>query len=263
MLGVRKIYFILLLVMMTCIGCEWHLRKNQETADPTVAIDRYDRIEALYLTTGDVAALHQMNTDYPDQTRTLIEDLLQLGHVNDSDINVRFLQFFKDTTLQRLLVDVTVAYEDVSDLDQELSASFGRLQELLPQIQVPRVYTQIGSLDQSIVVGEGVLGISLDKYLGCDHPVYLKYGYSERQRSTMTRSYIVPDCLGFYLLSYYPIPQGASPDEIDEHMGRIKCVVNEAVGREVFTDDAVKKAERILKKHSLDSVEQFLKGQLN
>jgi hypothetical protein len=51
---------------------------------------------------------------------------------------------------------------------------------MLPGIVVPRIYTQIGSLDQSIVVDDSILGISLDKYLGADHPVYLRYGYTEQ-----------------------------------------------------------------------------------
>lgn len=256
----RKVYFILVVVMMTCIGCEWHLRKTQENSGLMIAIDRYDRVEALYLTTGDVAALHQMNTDYPNQTRTLIEDLLQLGHVNDSDINIRFLHFFQDSTLQQILADVAESYADVSDLDEELSVSFARLKKMLPNLPIPNVYTQIGSLDQSIVIGDGELGISLDKYLGSNHPVYLKYGYSERQRSTMTRSFIVPDCLGFYLLSYYPMPQDASAFEREEHLGRVKYCVNSALDRVVFDDDFVKRVEQYVQRHPNESMDGLLRG---
>lgn len=225
-----------------------------------IAIDRYDRVEALYLTTGDVAALHQMNTDYPNQTRTLIEDLLQLGHVNDSDINIRFLHFFQDSTLQQILADVAESYADVSDLDEELSVSFARLKKMLPNLPIPNVYTQIGSLDQSIAIGDGELGISLDKYLGSNHPVYLKYGYSERQRSTMTRSFIVPDCLGFYLLSYYPMPQDASAFEREEHLGRVKYCVNSVLDRVVFDDDFVKRVEQYVRRHPNESMDGLLRG---
>ena len=57
-------------MMLGCIGCEWQLRFDE----PEVVVDRYDRIQSLYLTTGDYSALQQMNTVYPMQTRTLIED---------------------------------------------------------------------------------------------------------------------------------------------------------------------------------------------
>ena len=87
--------------MLGCIGCEWQLKSDE--ADVEIAVDRYDRIQSLYLTTGDFSALQQMNTAYPTQTRTLIEDVLRIGKVNESDINTKFLRFYQDSTLQMLI----------------------------------------------------------------------------------------------------------------------------------------------------------------
>jgi hypothetical protein len=233
------------------MGCEWQLRSSEDGTDGKVFVQRYDRMETLYLTTGDVAALHQMNTDYPEQTRTLIEDLLQLGHVNDSGINKRFFLFFQDTTLQTLIEDVNSQYADMSDIDDQLTKSFQWLKEHLPNINVPTIYTQISSLDQSIVVCNGSLGVSLDKYLGINYPVYIRYGFTERQRTTMTRSYIVPDCLCFYLLSLYPL--SPARDTIQsarfQHMGRIQHVINSCLGYQHFKNDHVKNAEAFLEEH--------------
>ena len=157
----RKVYFMLVIVMLTCSGCGWHLKSNEETSDKvTISIERYDRIESLYLATGDYSALLQMNKSYPMQTRTLIEDVLGLGHVNDPDINSKFLMFFKDSTLQRMIVDVERQYDNIEDIDTDLSNAFDRLKEELPFIEIPQVYAQIGSFDQSIIVGNNMLGIS-------------------------------------------------------------------------------------------------------
>ena len=205
MIRVRQLFILALLLMAVCLGCQWQAEKAEEhDQEQDVVIERYDRIESMYLSMADFAALHQMRTDYPVQTRTLIENVLQLGPVNDPEINNRLLVFFQDSTLQALVAEVERQYKDVGDLNKQLTNAFRRLSKLFPEIQLPHVYTQIGSLDQSIVVTDSLLGISLDKYLGADHPIYLRYGYTEQQRSMMTREYIVPDCLGFYLLSLYP-----------------------------------------------------------
>ena len=82
----RKVYYILFVVMLVCVSCEWQFRTSDEGGD-TIVVDRYDRIQSLYLTTGDFSALQQMNTSYPMQTRTLIEDVLHIGKVNDQQIN--------------------------------------------------------------------------------------------------------------------------------------------------------------------------------
>ncbi|MBP5677897.1 MAG: gliding motility protein GldB, partial [Bacteroidales bacterium] len=101
----RRIYILLLAVMLVCIGCEWRLTSSDDKQEVRVAVERYDRIQSQYLTTGDFSALQQMNTAYPQQTRTLIEDVLKIGHVNDSEINLKFLAFYQDSTLQTLLAE--------------------------------------------------------------------------------------------------------------------------------------------------------------
>ena len=63
---VRKVYLLLFVLMLICLGCEWRLKSNDETSnDSIVTIERYDRIESLYLTTGDYSALLQMNKSFP------------------------------------------------------------------------------------------------------------------------------------------------------------------------------------------------------
>jgi len=258
-----KIYALLTLALLTCIGCEWHLSNAADEADAEVIIERYDRIESLYLTTGDFSALQQMNTGYPQQTRTLIEDVLCIGRVNEPEINVKFLNFYQDTTLQTLIAAAEQQYANMDDLNQELRDAFARLQEMIPGLERPRVYAQIGSLDQSIIVGNGMLGISLDKYLGKDYPLYLRpdYGYTKEQRRVMTREFIVPDCVGFYLLSLYPMPASYKDNQVaqDVHVGKVQWVVNQAMNRTVFNTLFTRTVGNYMKKHSEVSVEQMLK----
>jgi len=259
---VRKIYFFLALLMLVCVGCEWRLKSVEESAERGVSVERYDRVQSLYLTTGDYAALQQMNITYPQQTRTLIEDILQIGKVNDPEINTKFLNFYQDTTLQMLIAEAEQQYASMDDINQQLTESFTRLKEMLPAIELPTVYAQIGSLDQSIVVAGGLLGISLDKYLGINYPLYLRedYGYTEAQRKMMTRRYIVPDCIGFYLLSLYPMPQEQQLSQVDRDlfMGKIQWVVNQALDQQVFNTVYVRTIDNYMRHHKNMTVEQLL-----
>ena len=258
---VRRIYVILFLVMMLCVGCEWQLKlSNNGDDDIKVAVERYDRIEGLYLTTGDYSALQQMYTNYPMQTRMLIEDMLHLGNVDHPEINAKFLRFFQDSTLQAMLQHVRQEFADMDDINAELTAAFTRLHEELPAAELPVIYTQVGSFDQSIVVGNGTLGISLDKYLGADYPFYVD-NYPADQRKMMVRSMIVPDCLSFYLVSLYPLSleQRQSQELRDQHMGRIQWVVNHLMGRKVFSNPFVLQASEVMKQQKNMSIDQLLR----
>ena len=77
----------------------------------------------------------------------------------------------------------------------------------------------------------------------------------------MQRQYIVPDCIGFYLLSLFPMPldQSLSQAERDIHMGRIQWVVNKAIGKEIFNSIYVQKVDRFMKHYKNLTVEQLLK----
>lgn len=258
----RKAYYLLFVVMLICIGCEWRLKPNDEqSGGEEVVIERYDRIESLYLTTGDYSALQQMNTIYPMQTRMLIEDVLRIGKVNDPNINIKFLHFFQDSTLQALIGEVQEQYAEVDDLNEDLTDAFLRMKEELPGLDIPTVYMQIGSFDQSIIVGNNSLGISLDKYLGSDYPFYQEH-YPEEERNMMVRSMIVPDCLGFFLLSNFPMdrPRELSQQERDIHMGRIQWVVNQLMNKDIFDNDHVAAVERYMKKHKWMSYDQLLRN---
>ena len=246
--------------MLVCFGCQWQLKSADDAESHTVSIQRYDRIENLFLTTGDFSALQQMNTAFPMQTRMLIEDVLQLGKVNDRDINNKFLYFFQDSTLQVMLADVQHQYADMDDINTELSASFERLKEEMPDMELPEVYTQVGAFDQSIVVGNNTLGISLDKYLGKDYPFYVEH-YTEEQRNMMDRNMIVPDCLSFYILSLYPLSaeRMESQMERDMHMGKIQWIVNSVTERQVFDNSYVAMIADFMKENAKLSFVQLLR----
>jgi hypothetical protein len=243
------------------MSCEWQLKSPEE--DHQLTIDRYDRVQSLYLTTGDFSALQQMNTIYPTQTRTLIEDVIRIGKVDDPEINTKFLHFYQDSTLQSLINEVEQQYANMTDINDEMSEAFDNLKSLFPNLEIPQIYTQIGSLDQSLVVGNNSIGICLDKYLGADCPLYQKpeYGYTASQLEMMNRSYIVPDCVGFYLLSLYPMQESDTTAEArHRHMGKIQWVVNKVTHKRTFSNEYVKAADTYMLKHRHTTVSQLLQN---
>ena len=244
-----------------CVACDFKLKSNEEVeASQQLQVHRYDRLQSRYLTTGDFSALQQMNTDFPVETRTLIEDVLKLGSVSDPDIYSRFLTFYQDSILQNIISEAESQYANVDDLNKQFSAAFKKLKSWLPDLIIPMVYTQISALDQSVIIGESSVGISLDKYLGKDYPTYAKY-YGEEQRNSMTREHILPDCISFFLLSKFPLPNFASRSqtERDTHIGKIQWVANKAMDRNFFISDYVRKVEKYVQQHPNLSIAELLR----
>lgn len=199
----RKNLVAILLLVCVLSACQFKMLNNHDADGNSVRIKRYDRLQFEYVATRNLTALQLMNTEYPQATKMLIEDVLALGEVNYSGINEAMLEYFNDTTLMQLVLDTQDKFKDLTSIEKELSVAFARLHKEVPQLPIPTFYSQISALNQSIVVNDTLIGISLDKYLGADYEIYKRFYYDYQSR-TMASSRIVPDCLTFYLLSRYP-----------------------------------------------------------
>ena len=257
----NKSGWLLLVASFLLSACELRLKPFEEESEHRMEVFRYDRLESQYLTTGDFSALQQMSTEYPMETRTLIEDILHIGEVNDPQINKKFLTFFQDSTLQMIVSDAESQYANMDDINQQLNKAFFNLKGRLPDMPLPQVYAQIGALDQSIVIGNQSIGISLDKYLGEDYPLYKKF-YSASQLKAMSRSYIVPDCLSFYLLSLYPMPDFEQRSQIDRdlHIGKIMWVCNQALEYKFFRSKYINMVDNYMKRNKNLTLDSLLRN---
>lgn len=239
----RKVSVIIFALILVLQSCEFKLKPFDivEGDQQRLEVCRYDRLESQYLTTSDFSALQQMNTDYPMETRTLIEDMLKLGEVDDPQINNKFLSFYQDSVLQAMISDAESKYANIDDINKLFNTAFDNLKKYIPNIPIPMIYMQIGALDQSIIVGNGKIGISIDKYLGEEYPLYKKY-YPVSQRITMNRENIVPDAICFYIMSLYPMHdfEKRPQREKDLHVAKIMWLCNKVLDTPYFDTKYVK-----------------------
>ncbi len=252
-----KRILIILLCGLALSSCNPNKAKHLDDVD-SLRIVRFDRVEGRYVTTGDFSALQEMNLNYPTQTRTLIEDMLQLGTVEDLNINRRVLEFFQDSTLQSIVHAAESQYSDVSDIELTLHKAFRNLRKQFPNCPIPTIYAQIGALDHSIIVDNETIGVSLDMYLGSDFPAYERF-FTDWQRETMTREFIAADVLVFYLLGNYGLRDfdRTSEEGRDVFIGVIMYAVNELLEKRLIVSPYVERVEQYAKDNKL-SIKELL-----
>lgn len=195
--------FIIIISVIVFSACLRDGQKDDFSANKEMKIFRYDRLQYEAVALNSVLALQKMSTECPRATRLLIEDVLAIGSVSEPNIYEELCAYYTDSVLLRIMEDAENTFKDMAPIEKRLTEGFRNLKEEVPSLAVPRVYTQFSALNQSVVVGDSLVGISLDKYMGADYPVYKRY-YYEYQCRSMTPERIVPDCFTFYLLSQYP-----------------------------------------------------------
>lgn len=231
-----------LLFILSCIialaSCRAGGEEGDSMPDKDIKVFRYDRLQYEAAAMNSVSALQKMNLDCPQATRLLIEDVLSLGKVDEPGINERLCAYYSDSTLLMLMEDASEKYKDMSELERKFTEGFRRLRKDIPRLTVPRVYSQVSALNQSVVVGDSLLGFSIDKYMGADYPLYQKY-YYDYQRRSMDSDRILPDCFTFYLLSLYPFqwsPGHRSLFDVIMYRGKISWVARRALGMDSDAD---------------------------
>lgn len=229
----KKINFLLLTVICIFVSsCKWQLKpKSTKQDEVNITVLRYDKLLMDYVSANSFSSLQKMNTDFSLQTKFLLEDVLELGKVDDPDINTKLRTYFSDTTLMKLDKTALLKYKDMGDVERNLTKGFKALKKEIPSLPVPVVYSQLSALNQSVVVGDSILGFSIDKYLGADYPMY-KDIFFDYQRRYMTRSRIVPDCFLFYLMREYPFDWGGDRTLMEQiiYKGKIHWVIAKILG---------------------------------
>lgn len=199
----------------------------------TIKIVRFDKVVDDFVRTGNVSFSQRLSTDYPTETRILVENMLHLGSIADVHIYDDLRIYFSDSNLVRLSADVRNRFVSMVRYEEQLNKAYVRLKKELPELEKPYVYTQVSAFNQSIVVNDTVVGISLDKYMGSDYPLYVK-SYTPVQRATMYPERIVPDLLSFYLMAQFP-PQSKPKNLLYSmiQIGKIQWVIAQAMNTSV------------------------------
>ena len=176
----KRIIFILISVIALA-SCRSDMQGDDALLDRGIKVFRYDRLQYEATAMNSIAAVQRMSLDCPQATRILIEDVLMLGKVDDPNINERMCAYYTDSVLFRLMLDAEEKFDDMRPLEEALTEGFKKLKEEVPSIPIPSIYSQISALNQSIVVGDSLLGFSIDKYMGEDYPLYKKYYYALKE----------------------------------------------------------------------------------
>lgn len=234
----RNIFFLLFFGLFF-FSCNLGTRKEGKgVVEQDIKVFRYDKLVHEYVEYNSFSSFQKMNSEHLQATKFLIEDVLRLGQVNDARIYQKLKKLYLDSTVHHLMTEASSKYADMSELEKGLTKGFRKLKKQVPSIKIPAVYAQISVLNESLVVGDSLLGISIDKYMGQDYPLYKKYFYNY-QRKSLNPDRILPDCFYYYLLSVYPLPEKPYCRLIDRmiHLGKLHYIVAKLLDYDSFGEE--------------------------
>jgi len=121
--------------------------------------------------------------------------VINTGDIYSKNWHEYLTMFVNDKANFEAFGAVAELYGDFSAIEKDLRNAFRHYRYYFPDRPVPEVATCITGFNTSIIIGDSVVGIGLDRYLGPEAEFYGRLGIYKYLTKKMDRPYIVPDVM--------------------------------------------------------------------
>ena len=210
----RKI-ILLAIVVVVVFSCQRNpLKVDVSNLDVDFQFESFEN--DLFLLKDSVDEnISSLENKYPEFLPIFTYQMIQIGGSEDSGYVDQLESFINDTLVANLKERAGLVI-DRDQLKTDLSEAFRYYHHHFPEKLVPAIYTCISGFNQSIVMTDSLIGISLDKYLGADCEYYPELGIANYKTRNMTPQKIVPDVVYAWGMTEFPFDE--SKTHLIDHM---------------------------------------------
>jgi len=169
-------------------------RVNTSSIDVTIEIKRLEN-DLFVLNPDEIAAGVPLLRKKYNGFLQIFSNVINTGDVNEPSFADFLVRFCTDRVNNEAYSAVMKLYPDISSVESDLEEAFRHYLYYFPERKVPAVFTCISGFNNSIITGDTVLGISLDRYLGADSEFYKRLEIYKYIAARMTPENIVPDAI--------------------------------------------------------------------
>ena len=200
----KLIRYYIIAICLIIVACKREKRHANLTGiDFEVKIERFDSAFWNMDTANVAEEFARLVEKYPDITPIYTEKVVRFGAPNEEITHNTYNLFKNDSAVQLLYNDALRLYTDVRDIEKDLTTAFRRAKYFLPQFATPRVYCHVSGLNQSMIVAESFISLSIDNYLGEEYPLYEEIGIYKYQRPNMRREKVASDYITAWISSEF------------------------------------------------------------
>jgi hypothetical protein len=193
---IRIIIFIFFLFIASIIiSCKQNYYKvNTSSIDVKIDIKRLEK-DIFTLNPSEITTVIPSLKQKYNGFLQLFSYVINTGDINETSFGDLLVRFCTDKQNNDVYALTIKLYPDVKIIETELQEAFRHYLYYFPKRSVPAVFTCITGFNNSIITGDSVLGVSLDRYLGADCEYYPRLEIYKYMAARMTPQNIVPDCM--------------------------------------------------------------------
>jgi len=183
------------MVLLLVTSCNRdRLDVNVTKIDLEIEIHRLERDLFGSNTSAINETIEEVKEEYGDFL-TLFNRVINIGEVGSPAYHEYLNIFLTDKINNEVYEETLEIFPQLDDLEKEITSAFKHYIFYFPGKEIPEVYSFVSRFNTSLIIGEGVLGIGLDRYLGSDCVYYAQLGLPQYARNKMHKGKIVSDCM--------------------------------------------------------------------
>lgn len=206
---IRKIA-IFILAALALLSCKQN-RLNVNVSDIEISIEliRFDKImfetDAAQLSDSMLA----FDKTHPYFSQLYFEDIISIGLPDNEAFNELLLQFVNDTVYRQVANSMLSVFSNFDALESNIENGFKHYRYYFPERTIPSVFTYFSGFNESLIVAEDIIGVSLEKYLGANCVFYDLLGIPKYKSANMNPQKIVPDIFYAWAITEFPYMDSA------------------------------------------------------
>jgi gliding motility-associated lipoprotein GldB len=190
----RKVFFILLAVI-GLVSCSRNPMKiDVSKVQVNLKIKHLDADLLKIKPEEMAAAIPNLKKSYGEFFDLFTYQMIGIGGAEQTSFIETLNSFVADSLISQLQSAVAQNVDTIR-LRSDLEAAFKHYKYYFPEKEIPRVYTCISGFNQSVVIAQNLLGVSLEKYMGAKSPYYEKLGLPAYKKKNMSQDKMVPEMM--------------------------------------------------------------------
>jgi hypothetical protein len=184
-----------LMIAVTATSCRKNRYKvNTSSIKAKIEINRLEK--DLFTLNPDeiIPTVPELKKKY-DGFLQLFSLVINTGDINEPSFGDLLLRFCSDKQNNEVFALTMKKFPELKQIQDQLRDGFSHYLYYFPGRTVPAIFTCITGFNNSIITGDSLLGIGLDRYLGADCEFYPRLNIYKYVAARMTPENIVPDCM--------------------------------------------------------------------
>lgn len=171
-----------------------HYKVNTSSIEADVKIKRFEQALFSADPAGFDEELPLIREEYGSFLQ-LFAYVINAGSTDDPDFPSALLSFATDRLNYEVYEEVMRVFPDMAPYEKELEEAFRHYLYYFPDKAVPSVISCVTGFNSSIIAGDSVIGLGLDRYLGRNSPYYPRLEIYQYVAARMNPFNLVPDCM--------------------------------------------------------------------